>query len=347
MTLQPSISFVCCVESGLLEGLTVRTIESLRRWGGAFSDAAVLALTPRRGPRLLPSTLEAFKRLNVRYLYQPTNSSYSWFQYYNKPLALAAAEEMADTELVAWLDSDILVVREPEALHLEDGVDFAACVSAKEMGTCGPGDPFESLWQANCGALNIDIDSLPWVISEPERLRMRLYWNSGIFVYRRSKRLGRHFLDACTTLMNANNGVSHKDFAISFNEMGAVGLAMHAAGLKWRELPYSHNHNINKRSHPRLYREDEFRSAAVIHHHDSMLPDFWNTFLHCVQTTHPPVGQWLSGIGPLQNKRPIVNRVVGKALRTFRNRKERAYISSCRIVDQVNFSSNGRTKTQK
>jgi hypothetical protein len=336
MMSQPSISFVCCVESGLLEELTVRMIESLRRWGGVFANARVFALTPRRGPRLLPSTLEAFRRLDVRYLYHPTNSSYSWFQYYNKPLALAAAETHADTELVAWLDSDILIAREPEALRLEEGVDFAACVSAKEMGTCGPGDPFESLWQANCRALNIDIDSLPWVLSEPEGLRMRLYWNSGIFVYRRSKRLGLHFLETCTTLMRANNGASHKDFAISFNEMGAVALAMHAAGLKWRELPHSHNCNINKRSHPRLYREDEFRAAAVIHHHDSMLPDFWDTFLRCVQTTHPPVGRWLSEIGPLRNERPIVTRLVGKALRTFRNRKEHAYISSCKIVDQVN-----------
>jgi hypothetical protein len=316
----------------MLEGLTVRTIESLRRWGGAFADAPIFAVTPRRGPKLAIETLKRFEHLDVRYLYQPEESSFSWFQYYNKPVALAAAEKVADTETVAWLDSDLLIVREPEALHLEDGMEFAACVSAKEMGTCGPDDPFELLWQANCRVLGIDIESLPWVVSEPERLRMRLYWNSGIFVYKRSKMLGSHFLDACTKLMRAQNGIADESFAISFNEMGALGLAMHAAGLRWRELPHSHNHNINKRSHPRLFREDEFREACVIHHHDSMLPDFWETFLQCVQTTHPSVGHWLSGLGPLRNETPFINRLLGKALRTFRDRKERAYVNSCRII---------------
>jgi hypothetical protein len=336
MTSQPSISFVCCVESGALEDLTVRMIESLRRWGGAFADAPVFAVTPRRGPSLSPETLTAFKRLNVCYLYKPTNSSHSWFRFYNKPLSLLAAENVADTELIAWLDSDILIAREPELLRLEGGVDFAACPSEKEMGSCGPGDPFESIWRANCQVLGIDIDSLPWVMSEPDGFRIRLYWNGGVFVYRKSTGFARHYLDTCTRLMEARNRLASSGFTIGFNEMSAIGFSMHKMGLKWRALPYSHNHSINKRSHSRLYREDQFREAPVIHHHDSMLPDFWDTFLQCVQTTHPLVGQWLSGLGPLQNERPFATRLVGRALRIFRDRKERAYISSCRIVDQVN-----------
>ena len=105
--------------------------------------------------------METFKRLDVRYLYKVVNTRDSWLQFYNKPLCLSIAEEVADTETIAWLDSDMLVVNEPEALRLEEGMEFAACVSAKEMGTSGDGDPFEPLWQANCQVLGIDIDPCP------------------------------------------------------------------------------------------------------------------------------------------------------------------------------------------
>ena len=327
----PSISFVCCVESGVLEGATIRMIESLRRWGGAFANAPIFAVTPRRGPRLATATLKVFKRLKVCYFYKAANTPYSWYQFYNKPLCISIAEELADTETIAWLDSDMLVVDEPEALRLEEGIDFAACVSAKEMGTSGIGDPFEPLWQANCRALAIDIESLPWLVSEPEGTRIRLYWQGGIFVYRKSTKFGRQYLDTCTQLMDAQNRPAVPKFSIGINEMSAIGLAMHLMGLKWRILPYSHNYDINWRS-PDRYRPDEFRTARIIHYHDSMFPFFWDTFLQRVQTAYPQVANWLSDLGALRNEASYVNRAWGKALGKYRNRKEQAYINSCRTV---------------
>ena len=318
-----AVSFVCCVEAGLLEEMTIRLVESLRRWGGAFADAQVFAVVARHGPALHRRTLDEFKRLNVLCLNEPSGSHYEWFPYYNKPVALAAVEKISSTDLIAWLDSDMLVVREPSALNLEPCIDFAACPSAKEMGTTGPGDPFEALWQANCRTLGIDIETLPWVLSDPEKLKMRVYWNSGIFVYRRETKFGQRFLDTCTALMDANNVIDSRDFNISFNEMGAVALAMHAAGLKWKELPPSYNHNINKRSHERLFDETAFRSATVIHYHDSMLPDFWENFLMAFGKSD--VADWLTKLGPLKDPRSRINWLRGKALGIARGRKRRAY----------------------
>ena len=36
----PDVTFVCCVEAGPLEAMTVRMIESLRRWGGTFCQCS-------------------------------------------------------------------------------------------------------------------------------------------------------------------------------------------------------------------------------------------------------------------------------------------------------------------
>ena len=39
------ITFICCVESGFLESQTVLMIESLRRYGGAYKDLPIIAMT--------------------------------------------------------------------------------------------------------------------------------------------------------------------------------------------------------------------------------------------------------------------------------------------------------------
>jgi hypothetical protein len=307
-------------------------VESLRRWGGAFADAPVIAITPRYGPRLSPVTLAGFKKLGVHYSYHPAKTPYTWFQYYNKPLCLAYAETIANTETIGWLDSDILFVGEPTAFRLEDGLEFTACPSEKDMGSCGEYDPFESLWRTACLVLDIDIESLPWIISEPDGCRIRLYWNGGVFIYRRLTRFGNQYLNVCKRLMEAQNRTTSGEFSVYFNEMSAIGFAMYLLGLKWRPLPYSHNYSINWRSHARIYRENEFRAARVVHYHDSMSARFWNQFIDCLYSSHPSVAQWLSDAGPLRNRASRVNRLTSKLLKTLRGRKEREYMHSCRVV---------------
>ena len=332
MTTTPSISFVCCVESGPLEVGTLRLVESLRRWGGSFARAPVYAVTPRSGPGLARATLKDFERLDVRYLRRAPESNYSWFNFYNKPMAVALAEEAADTETVGWLDSDILVVGDPEELRLRDGEDFVACASDKEMGSSGPDDPYDPLWKAACRVLGIDLESLPWVVTEQEKMRIRLYWNGGIFVYRRATRFGARYLKTCTQLMDARNRTSAPGFSIGFNEMCAIGLSMHLMGLKWRALPYTHNQSIGSKSHATWYREDQLRAARIVHYHDSMWPWFWDTFVQCLRATHPQVAEWVAPLGPMRNEAFILNRIWGRALRSSREKKNRAYVESCRTV---------------
>jgi hypothetical protein len=328
----PSVSFICCVESGPLEVQTLRLIESLRLWGGVHARAPVIAVTPRPGPGLARETLKAFDRLEVRYLRRAPVSSYDWFNFYNKPLAVAIGEEAATTEAVAWLDSDMLVVGDPTELRLRSDEDFLACASDKEMGSSGPDDPYDPLWRANCRVLGIDLESLPWLVTEQEKARIRLYWNGGLFVYRRSTRFGARYLQTCTAMMDARNRTSAPGFSIGFNEMSAIGLSMHLMGLKWRALPHSHNYSMGSKSHAQWYREEQLRAARIVHYHDSMWPWFWDTFVECLHAAHPEVAGWLSPQGPMHNSASIFNRLWGKALRSSRDRKQREYVETCRSV---------------
>jgi lipopolysaccharide biosynthesis glycosyltransferase len=289
-------------------------------------------MTPRPGPGLGAATLACFAKHGVRYLHESTSSPYTWFRFYNKPLAMAAAENMATTDTIGWLDSDVLVVREPDLLRLADHEDFAACASDKEMGSSGPVDPFDRIWTANCKALGIDIESLPWVETERERLRIRLYWNSGVFVYRRGTGLGRQFLETCTKLLDSRNKLDANGFSISICEMSAVTLAVHQLGLKWRGLPFSHNFIVASRSHKQWYREAQLRDACIVHYHDAMWPWFWDTLMACLEATHPDVAEWLQRLGPMKNPATLPRRLWARALKTLRTREEQKYIASCHFV---------------
>ncbi|MEH2526204.1 MULTISPECIES: hypothetical protein [unclassified Bradyrhizobium] len=328
----PSISFVCAVESGPLEVQTVRLAESLRRWGGVFSGAPIFAITPRAGPKLSSDTLAAFDRLAVTYIRDCRPQRYLWFKFLNKPLALVAAEEHINTDTIAWLDSDILIVNEPSLFHLKDGEDFAACASTKEMGTSGEGDEFDALWQTNCRAVGIDVDHLPWITTERERIRIRLYWNGGVIVYRRATGFSKRYLEMCNRLMDARNKTNASGFSIGINEMSAIGLAMHEMGLRWRALPYSHNYNIGSRTYPTWYSEEELRDARVVHYHDSMWPWFWDTFVDLLKATHPAVAVWLSSLGPMRNDSSVASRIRRKLHRLYCDHKEQKYIRSCSTV---------------
>ena len=332
MTSSSPITFVCCVESGPLEVGTVRMAESLRRWGGAFASAPLFAVTPRSGPGLSRATRDAFERLHVRHLRRAPKSDYAWFNFYNKPMAMTIAEEQAETEAVAWLDSDIVIVGEPSELRLRDGEDFLACCSDKEMGSSGPDDPYDPLWRANCRVLGLDADALPWLVTEQEKIRIRLYWNGGLFVYRKSTKFGARYLETCTKLMDARNRTTAPGFSIGFNEMSAIGLAMHLMGLKWRGLPYSHNYSVGSKTHAQWYREEQLRAARIVHYHDSMWPWFFDTFVQCLRATHPAVADWLAPLGPMSNEAPILNRLWGRLLRQSREKKSRAYLETCKPV---------------
>lgn len=78
----------------------------------------------------------------------------------NKPRALGKVEELAKTECIAWLDSDIILLGEPENLLLGEGEGIAACPSDKNLGTSGPGDENKPYWAAVCRALGIEIDTI-------------------------------------------------------------------------------------------------------------------------------------------------------------------------------------------
>jgi hypothetical protein len=326
----PPITFVTCVESGPLETQVLRMVESLRRFGGALADCPVWAVKPRFGPPLSRHTRREFDRLRVDFRRTHRSDLHRWYAYINKTRALVLAEADAATDFVGWLDADLLFAGEPSDLIPRPGEDLTACSSDNAGGTTGPGDKCEPFWRAACAAVGLDLDQLPWVTTEREGDRIRLYWNSGVFAFRKGSGLAAEH-DRCTTrLLDANVGSAVT--GVFFTEQYALALAAANLGLKYRQLQHSHNYEMGSAIHERWYREEKLRAARIVHYHDFQWPAFWPTFIGCLQATHPTVAGWLEPLGPLRNTAPVAYRAVTKVLRTVRAKGEQRFKAACRFV---------------
>lgn len=331
VTKKCDITFVCCVDSGWLEAQTVFMIESLRRWGGCFSQAPIVAVTPRFGLPLSEKTRRIFKEFNVEYIHYRATHAYTWLPYVNKPEALCTVEKAASTEYIGWLDSDLLIVNEPEQLFLSDDEDFVACAADTNVGTKGLDDPFEPYQNAICRTVGIDIHDLPWVTTEAEGDRIRLSWNSGIFVYRRKTGFGKDYLDTCLRLIDAKFVPNMEGyFSIGMNEQIGLGLAMFKAGLNWRALPFSHNFTVTPRTKDgQLCHQEQLRTAKILHYHDSMLPEHWDQFLTLLQATYPKVADWLIQVGAMKSLAPLQWSLMSKVLEQYRTQQDTKYRKTC------------------
>ena len=329
MTLSPQVTIVCIVESGWLEAQAVRMIESLRRWGGQLANAQILAVTPRLGPPLARKTYQAFDKFQVQYIRSHQQSKYSWFPYLNKPLCLTIAEQHSTSEQMIYLDADLLIVGEPEKLILNNGEDFLACTPDQIGGTTGPEDPLEPFWKDACSLVGLDIEDLPWVKTELEGSRIRLYWNGGVFAYRRSTGFAKHYLQ--TTIQMLESNIVSQVCGIFFHEQIAMALAVAKMGINWRALPHSHNYAMSSLTHDKFYNEEQLKAARIVHYHDSMWPPFWTEFIKCIGDTHPQVADWLAPLGPMKNEAPSHWRVTSQLLKRFRSRQESEYRKWCRV----------------
>jgi hypothetical protein len=279
----PDVTFVCCVEAGPLEAMTVRMIESLRRWGGSLANAPVLAVTPRFGPNLRQETLNIFQNRNVRYVKFTSGEKFSWNNFMNKPNALCLAEKEVNTEFLAWLDSDILILAEPEQLLLTGEEAFAACAPDKNVGTSGPQDINDPYWRQLGAALQVKVETLPWVVTASDHEKIRLYFNSGVFVFRRGNNFAQEFLSDCRKILQEK--ISSKYAGIFFTDQVALGLTAFRLRLSYKLLSQDHNYAVGSKSLEAVNAK-KMQGVKILHHHDAMWPALWPNLLAGLKDYH-------------------------------------------------------------
>jgi hypothetical protein len=325
---QPSTTVIYGIESGHFEAQTLLAVECLRRFGGRFANVPVLAITPRLGPSLTRDTLRRFDELEVTYIRQDLGHPYSWYCYMNKAsAAMLAAEEYASTEQIIWLDSDTLVIAEPELLWLDPDIDFAICSTDKNVGTSGPGDKNEPYWLALSEYYGIDINQLPWVVTEVDQKRVRFRLHSGVFAFRRNSGLGKGYLKACEQMLDSR--IAYSDTLPFPGDDVALAFAVVLLNLRWRLLPLSYNYEMLPESP--MYTHDSLLEARILHYHYAMTtPSTCAWALTEIESKLPELYNWLKDRVPLKTKIGGLHRLLfRRALKEWRTREQSRFGATC------------------
>ncbi|MGL4463768.1 MAG: hypothetical protein ACRC1K_16560 [Planctomycetia bacterium] len=180
----PDCSFVLSVERGKLEAQAVLLVESLRRFGGAYADAAVYAVSPRPARRIGAACRAALERLGVHTVVEALAPPDEAYGTYARLAACAWAERTLSHEILVSLDDDLFFAADPD-FRLTEADLFARPVDMKGMCTASPDDPFDHYWREIARACGVDYDRIPWLTTTVDRVRVKASYNGGMVAVRR------------------------------------------------------------------------------------------------------------------------------------------------------------------
>lgn len=177
------VAFVLCMEGTAIEPQALLLCESIRRFGGAYSTAAIVAVNPRPELEISPASEARLTQLGVRYVRAALNRTRSPYLSINRIVAAAWAEALLEHDYLVVLDSDMAFVREPEFFRAGAGV---RPVDVKGSASAGAGDPLDPYWSAICEIAGISADALPYGNASIDGARVRASYNGGFCIARRS-----------------------------------------------------------------------------------------------------------------------------------------------------------------
>jgi hypothetical protein len=256
------VAFLICVERGALEGQAILFTESVRAWGGAFSEAPVYAFAPRPESRPAPATADRLHELGASYVEAPLNVRYDRFPTLNKVVVCAWAERELDHETLVFADSDSVFLNEPAELATGDWEIAVRPVDRKIAGSRGRGRN-EPYWRRLYSTLGVT--SEPFTETTVDREPIRAYWNAGLVAARREAGLFARWEEAARRLVDAD--VMHPkrpDFVDQFALAGVT--ADQHEGV--RVLPPAYNYPLAFRSAlPEPLQTLTLEQIAHLHYH--------------------------------------------------------------------------------
>jgi hypothetical protein len=199
-----SLTFAFSLRPGIRETWAVMLARSIRECAGRFSDAPILAVVPAAECNAIaPASPKKLEECGVRIEPFDIDSSIRIFPFGTKTLAAGHAESMCErrSSVLVWMDTDSLVLQEPTALLLPNGVDLGYRPVDHTVVGSPIEEPIHPVWQLLYDRLGLDIDRIhPMRASVDERL-LRPYFNAGLVVVRPELRLLRSWGEAFKSLL--------------------------------------------------------------------------------------------------------------------------------------------------
>lgn len=326
-----AITFVSCIERGRLEDETVLMLESLRRNGGALANARALVVVGRRGAPLAESTKAALDRLNAELVYDRTINPAPWFNYANKLVACTIAQRLSTTPLVGWLDSDVLIAAEPSGLMLQPDQDFAGRCEFLPP-AMHKGDPVNvPYWHKLCALVGVRVEQLPFVRMDHLGLDMRLNFNSGVFVWRKSSSFAKAYFDTFVALLKSRLAQHDGNFFTA--DQVIIAPILISQNLKWKHLEIVDHHMVFQGMIDGAGAAPDMSGSSVIHYSRSLTPPYRDRFLARLQSELPAVHALVTSMPPLDRaSEGVMGQIVASVLKAYRGARWRLYAARVETV---------------
>lgn len=241
--------FALCVATEAQEKKAGVLIDSIRRFGGPYSQAPIYVVVDERANLSCTS----LKERGVQLLSLDMDEAARDYPFAHKVYASAQVEERVASSAgsLAWFDVQTLVVAPPRALEL-DSRHAIAMRPVFLLNTVGqPVDqPVDAFWSAIYRETGVDPAQVPSVESFVEAKRIRHYINCGIISFRPDRGICRAWARAFTALVRdagfqraACADRLHKIF-LHQAVLSSV-ILVKSKRAEWRWLPRDHGYPLN------------------------------------------------------------------------------------------------------
>ena len=274
-------------------------------------------IQPRYGSKLNIDTRIKLKELSAELIVDYKNNPYTWFNYANKIAAVKIAQSLSKTKLIAWLDSDILIANEPTELILENDIDFAARCEFLPPAVHSGETTHVPYWQLLCKLLDTNYANLPDLMCDHRNIQLKMYFNSGVFVWRRSTNFAQNYYDAFVKIIASK--IAQYDGNFFTADQVILGPVIVSNGLKWKNLKYTTHHMTFQGQIDGPIASPRMDKSAIIHYSKSFTTPYKDKMIIRIQEELPKIYFFFKkDIDSLQNIIIKPKTILAKLLKNYR-----------------------------
>lgn len=258
------IELVICTEEGYLESLSKLLVYSIRKFGGAFKDIPIYSYQPRKNHPISASTRSFFEDHHVEHIDLHLNTVYADYPLANKPLVCEHRERHSKSDVIVFMDSDILFQHEPnDFLTIANADVLLRPVDTKNVGTDGQDENAE-YWKKLYRLCDVKIRRD--VRSTIDNQTLLEYYNSGQIVNHKSNGLFSHWKENFIKTMDARLMPSQ---GIFFVEQSVFAATIAQLELSVKQIDKHYNCPVHMLDHVQneSYKIESFSNLVTLHYH--------------------------------------------------------------------------------
>jgi hypothetical protein len=274
--MQSRLIFCSVIFPGLYSEInSLLLAESIRAFGGGLASSLIWFLMPDYDQPLAEKTLARLQRLDVRLLPFQIDQQKLQFFFMGQLAGLAQAEDLSagETDLLAWLDANTILVQEPKEFLLPAGKSLGYRPVHHLLLGSRFDQPLDAFWAQIYRACGVPPERVFPMRPVVEDIQMRPYFNAGILITRPERGLFRQWVNTFQEFYQAPvfQAFYQQDrrYIIFMHQAILAGVVLHVLEPQaLQELPESYNYPLHLFDVDKTTRRPASMEALITFRHE-------------------------------------------------------------------------------